>query len=128
MRKVIAVLCIFSIFIGQNLCAASDTFIDYQNYNHGYCPECNYYPCQCDTGYCPNVNSCSSCPNGAPPCPPEPPACPPPASTCGSCNSYDPFAPVGGGMCGVSICAIAVAIAAVAAAAAIIVGSSNGSN
>lgn len=125
MRKTIAIFCIISTFLSPKLVAANDTFFDYQNYNHGYCPDCNYYPCRCDTGYTP----CPTCPNSTvppAPYPQDPDACP--NGACGTCNDVcDPGAPVCKSTCGISICAIAVAIAAVAAAAAIIVGSSNGS-
>lgn len=130
MKKVIALLCILSTGFTTMLSGASDTFMDYQNYNHGYCPDCNYYPCRCDTGYCPDANPCPTCPHAEgeyqPPYPQQPDACP---ATCNTCDDVcDPCAPVCRNSCGISICAIAIAIAAVAAAAAIIVGSSNGSS
>ncbi|MCH9608948.1 MAG: hypothetical protein S4CHLAM45_03110 [Chlamydiales bacterium] len=112
-----------------------DTFFDYQNYNHGYCPDCNYCPCRCDVESCPSGNP--SCPpqkeNYTPPYPKEPTPCPPTESNAAPCaptpcatTTCDPCAPVCGAECGISVCAITVAIAAVAAAAAIIVASSNG--
>jgi hypothetical protein len=154
MKKVIACLCIFGLFCSQNLRAANDTFFDYQNYNHGYCPECNFYPCRCDTGYNPGASTCPTCPNNNPnntnpPYPQDPAPCPggqcqapagcapgvcpgteaPAANSCSTCkNDCDPSAPICKPSGGVSICAIAIAIAAVAAAAAIIVGSSNGAS
>lgn len=102
MKQVIAILSLIVMATGTTLSAASNTFLDYQNYNHGYCPTCNCEPCTC----------------GSPQ--PPPPPCPEPGGPC------DPCAPVCGTECGVSICAIGVGVAAVAAAAAIIVTSSSG--
>lgn len=121
-------------FCSQSLHAADDTFFDYQNYNHGYCPDCSYCPCRCQTGAC-NSNSCESAPpypKTPPPCPPGTPCqavapCPSPCQApCQTpCNPCDPAAPVCGSPCGISICAILVAIAAVVGAGAIIVASSS---
>lgn len=113
---------------------ASNTFIDYQNYNHGYCPECNCYPCRCD-GTCPptedNPNPCPSCPSGK--CSagelPPPPVGDGEKKECNVCKQPNPCdpAPVCGTNCGISLCWVGLAIAGVAAAAAIIVTSNNGS-
>lgn len=130
MKRLFAILMI--LVLPLNLLGVDDTFFDYQNYNHGYCPSCNYCPCQCDGGTC--SDSCTP-----PPYPKEPATCPPgapctsatPATPCAPepCQSpCDPCAPVCGTGCGISVCAIVVAIAALAAAAAIIIGSSNGSS
>lgn len=120
MRK-INLICslILSLVIFSSLFGASNTFIDYQNYNHGYCPDCNCYPCKCGGGA-----------QDSPPYPVQdapPPACAP----CGNapCKKPDPCAPapVCGTNCGISLCYVGLAIAGVAAAAAIIVTSNNGS-
>lgn len=107
MRKIIALLSAILIVCGTSLTAADSTFLDYQNYNHGYCPECSCYPCRCDVP-CPEEAPCDPCPVPNP------------------CNPCDPCAPVCGTECGVSICAIGIGLAAVAAAAAIIIASGNG--
>lgn len=120
MKVIIAVLCIFSFLTTSVFGAAGDTFIDYQNYNHGYCPECNNYPCQCDSGCCPNADPCTTCPNtatSAPPYPLEPQTCPAP-NPCTPCEEGD--------VCGISVYWIAIIIVAIATAAAIIVGANNG--
>ena len=101
---------IFLIAFSSLLSAASNTFMDYQNYNHGYCPDCNCYPCKCNAGgACPHgvsgEGSCNLCP--------KPDPCCPPATSCGT-------------QCGVSVCAIGATIAIVAGVAAIIVSSGNG--
>ncbi len=97
MYKIIALLSSILIF-GTPLSAADNTFLDYQNYNHGYCSTCNCEPCACG----------------------QPPAQP--------CNPCDPCAPVCGTECGISLCAIAVGVAAVAVAAVIILVSGSGSS
>ncbi len=132
MKRLVTVFAILATLWSPKLLAANDTFFDYQNYNHGYCPTCNYYPCRCEAGGAPS--SCPTCPNQhVPPAPyPQDPSSCPNGScapeSCATCNqSCDPEAPTCSKPCGVSICAIAVAIIAIAAAAAIIVGSSNGS-
>ena len=101
MKKVTALLSLMLVAFSTSLAAADNTFIDYQNYNHGYCSSCNCAPCVCD---------------------PSPPPCSVPCAPC------DPCAPVCGTECGVSICAIGVGVAAVAAAAAIIIASGSGSS
>lgn len=50
---------LFSISTHSLLTAASNTFLDYQNYNHGYCPDCQCTPCTCKSG----TGSCPTCPN-----------------------------------------------------------------
>jgi len=104
-----------SVFV-SSLSAASDTFWDYQNYNHGYCADCNCYPCQCELS----------------PMDPPPAAAPVPDPCCGVPQSpppapCDPCAPVCGAECGVSLCAIAVAAVAVGVAIVIIAASGVGS-
>lgn len=101
--------------------SASDVFVDYQNYNHDYCPTCDCNPCRCNYGPVstpcqPNVCEPSVCD----PC--DANVCEP--SVCEPCN---PCAPVCGSECGISVCAIGVAIAALATAAVLIVSSGNGS-
>ena len=139
MKKVVAVLSAFLVVFGT-LSGSSSTFMDYQNYNHGYCPSCNCYPCDCNR----NLNSESNYPIGPtdglpsdpPPCPappsqPVPPPCSAPscqAPRAPPCDPCDPCAPMCGTECGVSVCAIAVAVAAIVAAAAIILASSSESS
>ncbi len=132
MKSFIALLLIL-LMSAQSAFAVDDTFFDYQNYNHGYCPDCNYCPCRCGGGSCPN-NSCETpapYPQDPPPCPPGAPCGTPTpcAAPCAPapCDPCDPCAPVCGTECGISVCAIVVGIAALAAAAAIIICSSNGS-
>lgn len=48
MRKMTALLTAILFAFVTSISAANSTFIDYQNYNHGYCPSCNYEPCVCD--------------------------------------------------------------------------------
>ena len=112
--KVIALLLAGCLGLGSSLFAANNPYVDYQNYNQGYCSTCNCYPCMCAPQQ-PCVPQGAPC--AAPPCGP----CGAPA--CGPC---DAGAPVCGAECGISICAIGVAVAAVAAAAAIIIASGNG--
>ena len=99
MRFLFAAILLLFIF---SLQAADNTFIDYQNYNHGYCATCNYAPCICE-------------PAQAQTQAPSPATCPPSAPVCGTES-------------GVSICAIGAGIAAVTAAAAIIIASGSGSS
>lgn len=101
MKKLTLFFSVMLLTLSTSLSAADNTFIDYQNYNHGYCSSCNCAPCACE---------------------PAPAPCQQP---CGPC---DPCAPVCGTECGVSICAIGVGVAAVAAAAAIIIASGDGSS
>lgn len=114
-KWVLFVTGILSIFV-SSLTAASSTFVDYQNFNHGYCSQCNCYPCQCEI----------------PPMDPPPAAAPVPAPCCTVPPSpppaaCDPCAPVCGAECGVSFCAIAVAAVAIGVAVFIVVASGNGS-
>ncbi len=101
MKQMRALVTLFLLF-GTPLSAADNPFLDYQNYNHGYCPECDCAPCACGD--------------------PAPAPC---AASGGAC---DPCAPVCGTECGVSICAIGVVVAAIAGAAAIIIVSGSGSS
>lgn len=130
-KKCISILTIFCFSLVAPLSAdPSSTYIDYQNFNHGYCPTCNCYPCACAPQQYPPPPP--PIPGGLPPTGPIPCGAPArgpgPCATCGPCAPCDPCAPVCGTDCGVSICAIAVAVVAVAAAAAIIVASGNGSS
>ncbi len=118
MKKAFTLFSMLLITFGTALKGYDSTFMDYQNYNHGYCPECSCYPCKCDVPYY-NVE-----PGPPPPVPPPPPPCPVPDP----CSPCDPCAPVCGTQCGISICAIGVAIAGVAAAAAIIIGTGGSSS
>ena len=118
--------------------AANDTFMDYQNYNHGYCPDCNCYPCKCKPYS--NVPSCATCDDDDEDdcddecedcddddeCDEE---CDEDEDECDDCEAPDPCNPasVCGTNCGISICWIGLGIAGIATAAAIIVGSNNGS-
>lgn len=114
MKGLISFLCIFLAAVAP-LRGASDTFIDYQNYNHGYCPDCNCYPCRCAE----NLDEALPIPppDAAPPIPPPPCAAKPDA-----CNP----APVCGTNCGISLWWVGLIIAGVAAAGAVIVSSNNG--
>jgi hypothetical protein len=97
--------------------AASSTFMDYQNYNHGYCPSCNCYPCRC-AELDPAESPCAPCnpPPVAPPNAPKPCVKPDP------CNP----APVQACNCGISLWWVGLGIAGLAAAGAIIVSNNNG--
>lgn len=119
MRKMTALLTAILFAFVTSISAANSTFIDYQNYNHGYCPSCNYEPCVCDPPPYQDAGYPPCTPPYPAPCPPEPPCEPP-------CDPCDPCAPVCGTDCGVSVCAIAVAVAAVIAAAAIVLSSGSG--
>lgn len=117
MKKTISFILTAILATSGALHAADSTFLDYQNYNHGYCPECSCYPCCCQGG------SCDAAPTDcAAPCA-QPTPC---AAPCNVPTPCAPCAPVCGTECGISICAIGIAIAAVAAAGAIIIASSNG--
>lgn len=89
---------------------ASDTFVDYQNFNHGYCPDCNCYPCRCGEENFLDAED---------PCDDEP---------CDECEKPDPCNPacVCGTNCGISLWVVGLVIAGVATAGALIIGSSNG--
>lgn len=103
MRKMIGFLSIFVMVFGTTLSAADNPYLNYQNYNHGYCPECNNAPCSCAQPCSPN--SCQT-----------------------YCDPCDPCAPVCGTECGISLCAIGVGVVAVAAAVAIVIAASNGND
>lgn len=120
----------------------AQNIFEYQNYNHGYCPECHCSPCRCGLG------------GFGPMPPPPPPPVPPTAAYAGpDCNSgqcppqprceavpqpeqpippavaqpcQKPCAPACGAACGVSITTLGVVVAAIAIAAVIIVTSGNG--
>ncbi|MFZ0566052.1 MAG: hypothetical protein WAM28_07700 [Chlamydiales bacterium] len=114
-----------SISLGNKVAAADSTFIDYQNYNHGYCPECSCYPCRCDVPYYAEPVPVS--PAYAPPPPPlgspPPDPCPVPDPCDSAC---DPCAPTCGTECGLTICTVGVVIVALAATAAIVISSGEG--
>lgn len=138
MKTCSTLICILLTITFAPLQAASDTFVDYQNYNHGYCPKCNCYPCQC--------KYLQGTPGPGPVDGPEaiddpdaddddedyddeegdippPPACRAPAPATTPCD--DP-APVCATNCGVSLCVVGVAIAAIATTAAILISANNG--
>ncbi len=113
MKTVLTFLCILITASAIPLRAASDTFVDYQNYNHGYCPTCNCYPCRCaelfgDAEEEDPEEEEDDAPgesNGVDPCEPAP--------VC-ACN------------CGISLWAIGLVIGGLATAGVIIVSSNNG--
>jgi len=105
MKKVFTLMTMFVMTFGMTLSAADNTYMDYQNYNHGYCSECNCAPCGCDQPCAPLCDACQQ-----------------------PCNSCDPCAPVCGAECGISLCAIGIGVAAVAVAAALIIASGSGSS
>lgn len=151
MKTLLSFVCIFLIGLSLPLRAANDTFIDYQNYNHGYCPICNSYPCRCKKPYNPEngpppipeagPGPMPAPPPGPGPTPPPPapgpgpdgpppppgpgpgPKKPPPPPPPSPCNP----APVCGTNCGISLVWIGIGIVGLAAAAVIIVSSNNGS-
>lgn len=124
-KKLLSLLTLL-IFAGSStLSAANNTFLDYQNYNHGYCPDCNCAPCSCTEQPAACEQPCNPCAPAAPspsPCVAAPSAAPcnpcAPAAPCAA--PCDPCAPVCGAECGISWCAIAVGVAALVAAAVII--------
>lgn len=134
MKTLLSFTCIFLVAFALPLRAASDTFVDYQNYNHGYCPICNSYPCRCKVPYNPE-NAPPPIPGPGPIPPPQgpgpdgpgpalgkgpPPPPPPPPNPCNP-------APVCGTNCGISLVWIGIGIVGLVAAAVIIVSSNNGS-
>lgn len=145
MRTFMTFICILLTATFSSL-KASDTFMDYQNYDHGYCPDCNCYPCRCNAAAAAEEAGaaglppppCAACgaaiPPGAPLPPfPNPEAAAAAAATAASnapppCKKPDPCdpAPVCATNCGISLCWIGLGIAVVATAAAIIVSSNNG--
>jgi len=101
MKKLIILFCAGIVALSGTFFADTGKLYDYQNYNHGYCPECSCYPCECE------------CQPEDAPCP-CPPSCDPCASVCGT-------------DCGISMCALGIGLAALAVAGVIIVSSGNGS-
>lgn len=135
MKKALRLIIAILFPLTPSLFAANDTFIDYQNFNHGYCPTCYCYPCTCAVPpdralqpqippppgeELPPIMSSPPPPGGAPPCGTTP--C---ATTCAPC---DPCAPIVGLKCGVSFCAVGVAIVAIVGAAAIVIATSHGAS
>ncbi|NGX60729.1 MAG: hypothetical protein K940chlam9_00197 [Chlamydiae bacterium] len=109
MKKTLSLLCILLTAFALPLRASSNTFQDYQNYNHGYCPSCNCSPCGCGAdGACPEEPYPTPCEEEEP---------------CGPC---DPCGPVCGAECGISLCAIGVGAAAIVIAGVIILTSGDG--
>lgn len=113
-KKICTSLLIFLTIFAPSAKAEDSTFLDYQNYNHGYCPTCNCQPCRCEA---------------PPPEEPETYACAPTTPACAPapCDPAAPCAPVCGTECGISLCAIAVGVVALAVAAVIIATSGSGS-
>jgi hypothetical protein len=143
MRTSMTIICIILTATFNSFhCSAGDTFMDYQNYDHGYCPECNCYPCRCNATEeelgietelpAPPCAPCGAAvvpPGALPlPVPAPPPAAAVAAKKCPTCKKPDPCdpAPVCATNCGVSLCWIGIGIAVVATAAAIIVSTNNG--
>src|SRR5262245_9607833 len=133
MKVIVSLLCIVLTACFAPL-RASDTFTDYQNYNHGYCPDCNCHPCKCNSQAetvgapaCASVAAPPACAPATPaPCAPVTPA---PCAPCKApCEKPEPCAPapVCATNCGISLCWIGLGLAVVATAAAIIVSSNNG--
>lgn len=141
MKRVYALLLALLAALAPLQLRAQNIF-EYQNYNHGYCPECHCSPCRCglNGGQGPALlppppptaayaAPGPGCPGGG--CPPEPrceavpqPQQPIPPAVAQPCQK--PCAPVCGTTCGVSITTLGVVIAAIATAAVIIVTSGNG--
>ncbi|MCC5832475.1 MAG: hypothetical protein JJU12_05460 [Chlamydiales bacterium] len=111
MNKVVAIISMIMMACATTLSGADSPYMNYQNYNHGYCPGCNCAPCGCPQPAAPPPSAASN-----PPSPPPP------------CNPCDPCAPVCGAECGISLCAIGVGIAALAIAAGIIAASGSSSS
>lgn len=88
---------------------------DYQNYNHGYYPECDC--CGCNPCCC-GETVAESAPDQLPP--------PTPAPCSKPCESPCAASVCGTG-CGISMYALGIGIAALCAAAVIIISSGNGS-
>lgn len=151
MKTLITCLCILLVGSFAPL-TASSTFVDYQNYNHGYCPKCNCFPCRCNAAQAevmgaevgvegpppPPPPPCATC---AEPPPPEPPCdapdapcdapCDAPDAPCDApCDKPEPCdpAPVCATNCGINLCWIGLGIAVIATAGAIIVSTNNGSS
>jgi len=118
MKKAFVFVSVFLVFLsGLNgkLLPLFAAQYDYQNYNHGYYPECDR--CGCNPCCCGETSVAESAPDQLPP--PTPPPCSTP------CEAPCAAATCGTG-CGMSMCALGIAIAALCAAAAIIVSSGNG--
>ncbi len=107
MKRLIALFTVLFFACSSPLTASSNTFLDYQNYNHGYCPDCNCSPCKC--------GACESSDPAAPSTCAKPNPCAPPATTCAT-------------ECGISLWCIGIGLAALITAAVLIVGSNNGHN
>ncbi len=141
MKKIFTASVLFLMTVTSIARGVDSTFTDYQNYNHGYCPECSCYPCRCapspngscETGTCPDDyydpnteyydDPNASCDSVEP--------CDPCNEVCVGQPCYDPAdpnAPGQGTTYGISVTAIGVAVAAVAAAAAIILSAGNGAS
>jgi len=155
-NRLLAIFCILLACI-TNLCprsfsliaeevAEGQVFTDYQNYNHGYCPDCSCCPCRCipvgpgpcGSGTCDPCDSDACDPYGGiaqpvgpavelPPGSPGPGPLPPPPPGDSACNPCaPPCAPKCGTECGISVCALGIAIAAIATAAVLIICSGSG--
>lgn len=125
------------VFLSSSLLVgSSNTFLDYQNYDHGYCPDCNCAKCKCGGGD--KSPSCSEGEDG------EPSSCQGCGGNPGSCKKCsqgakegspscktpdpcDPPATSDSAQCGISIWCLGIGVAAIAAAAVVIVSSNNGS-
>ncbi|MEZ5315658.1 MAG: hypothetical protein R3E91_05590 [Chlamydiales bacterium] len=140
MRIFFSKLIIFLMCSHSLLHADSNTFLDYQNYNHGYCPSCNCHPCSCVDESCVDED----------PQPKSNPACTESSNTfldyqnynhgyCPSCNCYPcscdehpqpnpctPPATSTSTQCGLNIVYVGLGIAVIVTAATLIIGSNNG--
>ncbi len=151
MKRLTAIVVLLTFWISP-LRAASDTFVDYQNYNHGYCPECGSFPCRCGERAAGNNLAPEEAPvpppppagpgfsYGGPPAPapngrvpPPPPGVaaktpPPPAPPTPACKKPEPCAPaaVCATNCGVRLIWVGLGIVVLATGAAIIISSNNG--
>ncbi len=132
MRKCLSIFFVLLIAAGSQLSAASNTFLDYQNYNHGYCPDCNCCPCKCAGGgcYAPQPPPPPPSPNQPPPPPPPPGDPQDPINPQGACKKPEPCCPPATSTCtecGLNIVYVGLGIAAVVTAATILIGMDNGS-
>jgi hypothetical protein len=115
MRAFISILCAL-LMAASPLKGASDTFVDYQNFNHGYCPDCNCYPCRCaELGITPATAA-------TPAAAATPPAAPEPVKP-DACNQPKPICPEN---CGIRLWIVGLVLAGTATAGAILVSSNNG--
>lgn len=115
MKTLLTLIAAILIGCSSHVYAASNTFLDYQNYNHGYCPDCNCCPCKCAGGGCyapDNPNSPQDPVNPQGSCQKPDPCCPPATSVCTQC--------------GLNVIYVGAGIAIIATVASIIVGSNNG--